>query len=268
MDKFAYFWCLIIIAGTVFLIGAYKNVFLKIYYILWINKRDGLEGGVAVKGGDGFAVPEIATVVSEAVLQKRIKNRSLFLWLRHSMIFFGFMVLFALDCVYTVFGHYLHHYLNYEYFVSGPGRAFVKFGMELSGAVLLLGLTVGLMHRLLFAKQERTLIDVKLLLFLWVITVSGFLTEALRLTAEPGDPFIACSFIGGNLARLLQKANFAWGETAATMWVFHATVTVAFFAYLPFSKFVHMIVAPLGRSITQNGTYGQMKRNRITEGLL
>lgn len=264
MDKFTYFWSLIIVAGTIFLIGCYKNILLKIIYIVWVNKTVQEEGGAT----SAVSLPKVATVISEAVLQSRIKNRSSFLWTRHSLIFFGFMILFFFDCVYTVFGHYLHHYLNYEYFFNGPGRALVKFFMELSGAVLLLGLTLGLVHRLLYAEEERALIDVRLLLLLWVVTLTGFLTEAFRLAAEPNDPFITHSFIGGTLASLLQPMNFAWSDLAGKMWVFHATVTVAFFAYIPFSKFVHMIVAPIGRSITQGGNYGQMKRERITEGLL
>lgn len=265
MDKFTYFWSLIIVAGTIFLIGAYKNVFLKIYYIVWVNRRVQEENGAIEPV---VTMPEMFTVISEAVLQNRIKNRSTFLWSRHFLIFFGFMVLFFFDCVYTVFGHYLHHYLHYEYFVSGPGRAFLKFCMELSGAVLLLGLTAGLIHRIIYAKQERTLIDVKLIVLLWVVTLTGFLTEAFRLSNEPDDPFISYSFIGGNLAQVLQNMHLSGVNAAAAVWIFHATVTVAFFAYIPFSKFVHIIVAPIGRSITQNGNYGQMKRERITEGLL
>ena len=264
MDKFAYFWSLIIVAGTIFLIGAYRNVFLKIYYIIWVNKKTQTNNDVEPV----VTIPEMFTIINEALLQKRIKNRSTFLWFRHSLIFFGFMVLFFFDCVYTVFGHYLHHYLHYEYFVSGPGRALVKFCMELSGSVLLVGLTLALIHRVIYAEQERTLIDVKLIILLWVVTVTGILTEAFRLTAEPNDPFIAYSFVGGNLASLLRQSSFAWADVASKMWIFHATITVAFFAYIPFSKFVHMIVAPLGRSITQNGSYGQLKRERITEGLL
>lgn len=265
MDKFNYFWSLMIVAGTIFLIGFYKNVFLKIYYIVWVNKRVGEESGVREPV---VTMPEISTVISEALLQNRIKNRSMFLWSRHSLIFFGFMALFFFDCVYTVFGHYLHHYLHYDYFISGPGRAFLKFSMELSGAVLLLGLTVALVHRIIFAGQERTLIDIKLIILLWLVTLTGFLTEAFRFANEPNDPFIAYSFIGGNLATVLRNMHLASSEAASAVWIFHATVTVVFFAYIPFSRFVHIIVAPLGRSITQNGNYGQIKRERITEGLL
>ncbi len=268
MDKFTYFWSLIIVGGSIFLVGAYRNVFLKVFYILWVNRKIREESNGPVERGEGTPIPKLPTIMREAILQSRIRNRSNFLWLRHSLIFFGFMVLFSLDCLYTVFGHYLHHYTGFDYFTGGPGRAFLKFGMELSGAVLLVGLTAGLIHRVVFAERERSLIDINLIMLLWVITFTGFLTEAFRLIVEPNDPFIASSFVAGPLAAALRGVEIPWGALAPAIWVFHATVTVAFFAYLPFSKFVHVIVAPLGRSITQDGSYGQMKRERVTEGLL
>ncbi|MBU5613852.1 respiratory nitrate reductase subunit gamma [Geomonas azotofigens] len=268
MDKFAYFWSLIIVGGTVFLMGAYRNVFLKLCFIRWINRKIREEGGAKVERLENTPIPEPATIVREAVFQKRIRNRSVFLWLRHCLIFFGFTAIFALDCIYTVFGHYFHHYFDYTYFTSGAGRAFLKAGMELSGAVLLVGLTAALVHRVVYAERERTLVNLNLVLLLWVVTLTGFLTEACRLIGEPDDPFVDCSFVAGPLASALRGIDAPWHALATPIWILHATVTVAFFAYLPFSRFVHIIAAPIGRSITQDGNYGRLKRERVTEGLL
>ncbi len=263
MDKFTYFWCLINLSLTIFFIGAYKNIFIKIYYIRWVNKptRD----AIAAENGDRVG---IATVINEALLQLRIKSRSSFLWSRHALIFFGFMILFAFDCFYTVFGHYFHHFFHVDYFVSGPGKAIIKVGMEISGTVLLVGLTIGLVHRVVFAAQEKKYVNLGLIVLLWVVVVTGFLTEAFRFVIEPNDPFIGYSFLGGGLAAALSGIKANWNELHGFMWVFHATVTVAFFAYVPFSKFVHILVAPLGRSVTQGGDYNQSKRARIAGGLL
>jgi len=267
MDKFTYFWCLMTVAATIFLMGAYKNVFLKLYFIAWINRinqvKERPEGTEQVK-----VRPEFNTVVSEALFQDRIKTRSKFLWSRHFMIFSGFMVLFAFDCAYTVFGHYAHHYFDYSFFVDGPGRAFLKVGLEASGLLLLVGLTLGIIHRLFYSAQERSRIDLKLLILLWVVTLTGFLTEAFRLAATPADPFAAYSFIAVNIARMLGDVGVPLNGIGAKMWVFHATVSVGFIAYIPFSKLVHIMCAPIGRSVTQNRNYGGLKRERITEDLL
>jgi nitrate reductase gamma subunit len=268
VDRFGYFWALMVVASTVFLVGVYRNVVAKVGYILWVDRRirEEADGGAVEEGGT--PLPSLATIVREALVQKRIKNRSSFLWLRHFLIFAGFTTLFLIDCVNTVLGHYLHHFLGWEYFTQGPGRAVLKLGMELSGAVLLVGLTAGLVHRVVFARRERTLVDVNVLALLWVVTLTGLLTETFRLVVEPGDPFMACSFVAGALASALRGLDVPWRAVGAGTWIVHATVTVTFFAYLPFSKLVHVIVAPLGRSITDGGAYGGAKRARIAEGLL
>lgn len=269
MDKFTYFWCLIIVGLTFFFVGVYKNFVAKIGFILWVNDK-------TPKGEKGPTwwervkelVPGKQTVIDEAIMQRRIKQRSDFLWTRHAMIFFGFISIFAFDLFLTFAGHYVHHYFHIDYFMNGPGKAFLKVGMEFSGAILLIGLTLGLVHRLAYGRDEKKFVNLKLLGLLWLVTLTGFLTETFRLTATPDDPLLVYSFISGQVAKKLVALPYDWEVLADWMWIGHATITVVFFAYIPFSRFIHMLSAPLGRSITQNGDYGIRKRQRISEGLL
>ena len=126
MDKYTYFWCLIIVAMTFFFIGAYKNIFLKIYYILWVNRKESDPKPASIKAFVTRWLPDNRTIINEAVIHERIKSRSNFLWVRHLLIFFGFMIIFFLDGFYTVAGHYFHHYFHYEFFMSGMGKAALK----------------------------------------------------------------------------------------------------------------------------------------------
>jgi nitrate reductase gamma subunit len=266
MDKFTYFWCLIIVAMTFFFIGAYKNLYIKIVYILWVNRKNREEN--PDKGASqGWIVPGLKTVVSEALIQKRIKKRSMILWFRHFLIFAGFMTILCLDGFLTVAGHYVHHYFHWDYFMTGYGKAMLKVGMEFSGILLLTGLTLGIVHRLLFKESESKYVSLELLALLWLVAVTGFLTEIFRLTAEPFDPLKAYSFFAGPVSTVLASYPVRWPQWADAMWVIHATVTAVFFSYIPYSKFVHIFSAPLGRSLTQEGDYGRMKRERIAEGL-
>ncbi len=263
MDKHTYFWVLITITMAVFLIGVYKNLVSRIAYVLWVNRtREEEEAGLAA--GLKQFLPDLKTIMNEGILQKRIQERSGFLWVRHFLIFAGFMLIFVFDVFLTV----VEKYIPIEYFHTGAGRGFLKFTLEASGAVLLVGLTLGIVHRLVFAEKEKGLIELRLLVLLWLVVVTGYLTEAFRFVLEPTDPFIAFSFIGGPLAGLLKDFSWPWEEFASWMWILHATVTLAFFACVPFSKFVHVLASPLGRSITQREAFGQQKRERISEGLL
>jgi nitrate reductase gamma subunit len=267
MDKYTYFWCLIIVALTFFFIGVYKNVVMKIGYILWVNNKD-LDREPSLKETFKKLLPSQQTVIDEVVLQRRIKSRSGFLWTRHSLICLGFMILFAFDLFTTFAGHYMHHYFHIDYFLYGTGKGFLKIGMALSGAALLIGLTLGIIHRAVYANVEKTYVDLNLLCLLWFVTLSGFMTEAFRLAAEPNDPLMAFSLIGAPIAKKLVTVPWDWKSLADGMWCLHATVTAAFFAYIPFSKFVHILAAPLGRSITQGGKYNFEKRQKISEGFL
>lgn len=268
MDKFTYFWCLIIVAMSFFFIGFYKNFVLKIGYILWVNSKDSEGQGPGWLENLRSLWPGKQTIVDEAILQRRIKQRSDFLWTRHALIFFGFTVIFAFDLFYTFAGHYAHHYFHIDYFMSGPGKGILKTGMEFSGAVLLLGLTMGIIHRWVNAGTEKRYVDINLLILLWLVTVTGFATEAFRLAAQPDDPLSAYSFIGAPIAKQLISLPYEWEPLTTWMWCIHATITAAFFAYIPYSKFVHMLAAPLGRSIARDGAYGAHKRQTISEGLL
>jgi len=262
MDKYTYFWILIILSMACFFIGAYKNIIKKIAYVLWLNEDH--EDTAPRKDNGGVSFPGIKTILNEAIFQSRIKERSRFLWSRHFLIFAGFVLLFLFDGFFAL----TTKYCPVDYFKTGAGRSFLKLGLESTGAILLVGLTLGLIHRLIYAREEENYIDIKLLLLLWVVVVTGFLTESFRFVLEPDDPHMGVSFIGGSLAELLRKFPWPWEKIYAGMWIAHATVTGFFFAYTPFSKFVHVFVAPVGRSVTMAEGYGKRKRENISEGLL
>jgi nitrate reductase gamma subunit len=262
MDRYTYFWCLIIIAMGIFFIGSYKNIIKKIAYVLWLNKT--YEDTTSAKTASTVGFPGSKTILNEAILQIRIQQRSLFLWVRHLLIFLGFVLLFLIDGFFAV----TTRYYPVEYFHTGIGRGFLKFGFEATGIILLTGLTLGLVHRVIFAREEKSYIDIKLLLLLWTVVVTGFLTESFRFVIEPNDLYLRFSFIAGPVAGQLRSLSWPWREFHTLIWVFHATVTAFFFAYLPFSKFVHVFVTPVGRSVTMAEGFVKQKRGKISEGLL
>ena len=264
MPQFTYLWTLVLVAIAIFLVGFYKNVVCRIAYVFWVNSP--------AYGGDSFSNnrarlprPNLRTIINEALLQKPIRNRSFFLWIRHLLIFFGFAALFVFDQATFILGKLGHTFLHIEYFSSGPGRAFIKVGLEASGAVLFLGLTLALVHRLGYAEQERKCVDLSLIVLFWVVVLSGFLTEAFRLTAEPSDPFLRYSFLAGPLARGLSELHWAWESITRWTWIAHVTSVLAFFAYLPYSKLVHIFAAPVGRSATMGQDTTLLKIEKVSE---
>lgn len=263
MFKYTYFWVLIIISLSYFFIGGYKNIVSKFEFLFKLSRLPENQTDDQKKIFR-FSFPKKEVVVDEAILQNRIKNRSHFLWLRHILIFSGFMVLFLLDQFYTLFVKLI----PVEFFVNGMGRGLLKFGLELSGVTLLIGITLALGHRLIYSEEEKRYVDIWLVFLLWLVVTTGFLTEAFRFVVEPDDPFIYVSFFAGPLSLYFKKLSWNWEFLAPLMWVIHATVTAIFFASIPYSKFVHVFMVPIGRSVTLSQNTGELKRQNITEGLL
>jgi nitrate reductase gamma subunit len=208
--------------------------------------------------------PSVETIFREAIIQKRIENRSAFLWIRHLLIALGFVSLFVVAQLYAL----LIKVYPIEFFVSGAGRGYLKFSLELTGLVLLVGLTLGLIHRIVHAEQEKALVDLRLLVLLWLVVATGFMTEAFRFITEPHDAFMQYSFIMGPLAQWMGKLSWKWNILYTAMWAIHVILIAFLFACIPFTKLVHIFVAPIGRSITMGQDTSTLKRETIAEGLL
>jgi nitrate reductase gamma subunit len=263
MTKYTFLWMLIPVAMAFFLVGVYKNFVSKIAHILWVN-----DPGAPEQGGREARLrlpfPTRETLFSEAAVQKRIGDRSTFLWVRHLLIFSGFISLFVVSQFYAL----LTEVYPIDYFVSGTGRGYLKFSLEFTGLVLFVGLTLGLIHRIVYAQREKTLVEFRLLLLLWFITATGFLTETLRLATEPHARFITYSFVAGAVAQIIREYPMDWDAIHSIVWTIHVLTTAFFFGYLPFTRFIHIFAAPLGRSITMGQDTSRLKREKIAEGLL
>ncbi len=263
MIKYTFLWMLIPVSMAFFLVGLYKNFVSKIGHILWVNDPGAPEAG-SRSARLRLPFPAGETVFREAAIQKRIADRSTFLWVRHLLIFFGFISLFIVSQFYAL----LTEVCPIGYFVNGTGRGYLKFGLEFTGLVLLAGLTLGLIHRLVYGEQEKTFVELRLLFLLWFITVTGFLTESLRLATEPHARFIRYSFVAGAAAQIMRAYHWNWNSIHTLVWTIHVVTTAFFFGYLPFTKFIHIFAAPLGRSITMGQDTQKLKREKIAEGLL
>lgn len=267
MLKFTFLWTLAPIAVAFFFIGIYKNVVSRLAYVKWVNMpgRDGIvHRDTAVRLG----FPRVHTMVNEALLQKRIRNRSTFLWIRHLLIFSGFGILFVFDLLIFILGKVLPALTPIHYFANDAGRAMLKVALEFGGALALLGFTLALIHRIVFAAQESKCIELKLIFLLWFVVLTGFLAESFRLVVEPADPFLRYSFIAGPVAQALTALSWPWSSLDTAMWITHVGSALFFIAYLPYSKLVHMFVAPIGRSVTMGQDTAGLKMEKISEAWL
>ncbi|MDH5671222.1 MAG: heterodisulfide reductase-related iron-sulfur binding cluster [Myxococcales bacterium] len=199
--------------------------------------------------------PALATVASHAT----IRRRDGFVGMAHSLVFWGFVVLFLgtatiaidEDFVQLLFGK------GAKLLVGNVYLGF-SFLMDLAGLAFIVGLLMLMLRRSLFRPEkldygrndredgasERESYRKGDAVFLWlllVIAVSGFLLEAARIAATlEAAPFEVWSFVGYGLATALGGALASDGAFAG-LWWFHVVAVFGFLAYLPRSKAVHIL---------------------------
>ena len=125
---------------------------------------------------------------------------------------------------------------------------FQSFTVDVFGAIVIIGIAVAALRR--YVQRPANLVynseATWILAAIFVITATGFLIEGWRIAAT-NDPWAVWSPFGNLVARLSRPVmTVAALETAhRTTWWFHLTVTFAFIAWLPYTKMMHVVTAPL-----------------------
>lgn len=170
-------------------------------------------------------------------------------WLVHAMIFWGVLSLTALSA--SLFLVRNLAVLGVDYgafgvFQGSEGSALVKIWGDGAGLVLFLGLAAAVFRRYALrpAQQITEQFDAFLLFFLLWLTLTGFALEGLRIAASASGAgrysFVASLFV--------RAGTFSPHEAApwlTALWTIHGLSGVALVVYLPHSKLIHSILAPL-----------------------
>lgn len=181
-------------------------------------------------------------LVSEVLLGRRIWRQSRLRWTVFLFVSMGFVALAAVFAVMVA----TRYVAQSEFFLSGPGGLVLDFLADLLGLTILAGCLLALLRRGLGrqAHLRTEAEDVWILLLLLAIVVSGFFLEAVRLSVVAPDGRSAASFVGFAAAQALKGWDVPWVAIRFYVWIAHAALVFAFFAYVPFSKLFHVIACP------------------------
>jgi hypothetical protein len=76
--------------------------------------------------------------------------------------------------------------------------------------------------------------------------VMGFVLEGARILATDLQPGLAVfSFVGYLISLVLGLISANWEAVYGWLWYIHAGLVAALVAYLPFSKFIHILIGPI-----------------------
>src|SRR5262245_999749 len=163
--------------------------------------------------------------------------------LMHSLIYFSFIVLFAVTTVLEI-NHQLPE--DAKFLHGDVYRAYSAVG-DGAGLVLLIGVVWAIVRRYvqrpyrirIKSKPEHAVILTTLL----VLGVSGFMAEAYRIAIAGQPDFEQFSFIGYPLSQLMEETGdlAGWHQV---WWLVHVGCFFAFLLMLPITMLRHMFTSP------------------------
>jgi Fe-S oxidoreductase/nitrate reductase gamma subunit len=162
--------------------------------------------------------------------------------LMHSMIYYGFLVLFLGTVTLEI-----DHLLPADWkFLTGEVYQGYSFILDLFALVFVAGILWAAARRYLQRpgrlRGKTRPEDAWTLLLLGAIGITGLLVEAARISAEGRPDFEVWSFAGYTLSYLVPE-SIAGGFHQA-MWAVHALAFMGFLVMLPTTKLRHMVTSP------------------------
>jgi len=216
------------------------------FFRIWKRWSRGTKPGTASQKNPRAA---LKIWVAEVLFQRQLFILSPGRWGVHMLIFWGFLSLTLLSlttCIAAALGMADVYGAARHFSSSVRGHIFVKGWGDTFGLFLLTGLAAASVRRFLLrpSQQVTEQTDALLLLFLLWITVSGFVLEGLRLSLVPPEiarySFIGSLFIPPGSYTIVQLQPWL-----TACWCLHVFSGLALLVYLPHSKLIHSISAPL-----------------------
>ncbi|WNY27358.1 respiratory nitrate reductase subunit gamma [Methanolapillus ohkumae] len=193
------------------------------------------------------------SLILDVCLQRRTFRASKGRWLMHMLIFVGWMGLFALSGL--MFAAEITHMLGVHFDIEAF-REMLQFPNQILGYILLIGVLIAVGRRVFIPKvrQNTNSYDSVLLITLIIVIVSGFVAHAGRYIVAGVTDFSGLDMIfydykiwtlGG-----VQFFNTYVKEIALT----HSVLALFIgFAFIPYSKYIHMITTPLTILVNKGG---------------
>lgn len=246
-------------------VGLYRKLF-KINLPTWLRFRQ------YIRREDADPAAMRRTLVDDVIIHRSLYEVSKFRWLRHTLIFWGFMWMFAAELI-AVFLREGFPAFGWRDVWREPGhpiRLAFDFVFDFTGLMVLVGCVLALIWRAMVnATPERKYADTPTTLFLLFVVASGFVLEGLRIAPTLGDPAHSASFVGVAFAWPVAWLGLVETGLYKPLWVIHVIGACVFIAYVPLKRLIHTCATPMGRLMnSQKELLAAKKRGVISAMLL
>ena len=161
----------------------------------------------------------------------------------HLVVFYGLIMLTIGTSVIAIQDHFgipLFYGMNY---------LILSLLMDLFGLMTMIGIGMATYKRYIYKldHEDYTLDDALLLILVFLILITGFILEGLRIYAT-NDPWAWWSPVGLAFSELIRISGLSVLSALtgyAILWYFHMLLALGFIAYIPYSKLFHMFASAL-----------------------
>lgn len=211
------------------------------------------------------------TLVDDVVLHRTLFSVSGFRWLKHTLIFWGFATMFGIEVVAVFVREAVPAFgLPDVWRTHGhPVRLAFDVAFDVTGLMMLVGCALALAWRVAVngtAEQKYT--DTPTAAFLFLVVVSGFVVEGMRIAAAPPDPVHALSFAGYAFAAATPRGLAESAVAHEGLWLLHVLGSCAFIAYVPVKRLIHSCATPMGRLMNSQKGLLAAKKLASLQGLI
>ncbi|OLS25881.1 MAG: CoB--CoM heterodisulfide reductase iron-sulfur subunit D [Candidatus Heimdallarchaeota archaeon LC_3] len=243
------FYLFALVASIIMLLG-----FLRLFRIWLVGKRK-----FTLKQFIG----NLKYVIRDGLFNKRIFKNDRYAGIMHFFVMSGFIALFIATIILTIHERKI---FTDNGFLYGDLYLLYSFLSDFFGVILLLGVLMAVYRRYVekHARMKTGNSDGLILLFLFMIGLSGFIIEALRIVATGmvnSNSFEIFSFGGYFVALMLSLFNLSV-ETLEILhfmtWWAHAIAVEGILIYFPFSKMAHVGVAPFNMLFKEVKPFGKV----------
>src|SRR5688572_16312896 len=193
-------------------------------------------------------IPERVRLVAKHALGQVRTLSQAYPGVMHAIMFWGFLALFMgtvlatidYDITLPLFGWKL---------LKGPFYLFYETVLDFFGLFFVIGLGMAIWRRFVLrpARIDPTARFAGVLTLLFVINLTGFIMEAARL-AVVQPHWAPWSPVGYALGQAMLAAGLTEPGLRAIhlgVWLFHAVISLAFIALVPYSYLMHLVTTPL-----------------------
>ena len=188
----------------------------------------------------------VKALILDGLLQRRLFRISRSRWSIHALIFFPFLFRFCWGVTALLASIWLPGWQG-TWIMLDKNHPLSAFLFDLSGVLVILGVILILVRKYVPGSEGKLAglprADWPAYSLMGGIMIVGFILEAMRIAMTGTPPGSQYAFLGYIISRLFGEADLT--GSYGYIWYVHAIFTGAFLVYLPFSRMIHMIMAPV-----------------------